>query len=67
MAGTWTRIEDIFPIQHVFFFHCYVSLPNGKSYNPPKKMQVECSHGRDVGVPQTDSQNPLNKIAGPGR
>lgn len=36
--------------------------------NPPlKKITVECSHSRDVGVPQTDSQNPLNKIAGPGR
>ena len=28
-------------------------------------MQVECSHSRDVGVPQTNSQNRLNKIAGP--
>ena len=25
--GTWTRIENVFPIQSVFFLHCHDSLP----------------------------------------
>ena len=27
MAGKWTRIEDVFPIENGDILHCYVSLP----------------------------------------
>ena len=68
IAGKWTRIDDIFPIQNVFFPACYVSLSDGIRSKPPsKEITVECSHSRDVGVPQTDSKSPLKKIAGTGR
>ena len=29
LAGNWTRIEDVFPIEHGDIPACYVNLPEG--------------------------------------